>query len=152
MIHDAPATSPVVVTAGTLEHLRRAKPWVRLVAVLTFIGAALLVAAGLLMSVMGSAIPGFSEGMGAPFAGAAIGIVYLLIALLYVFPGLYLWRYANAIDSMVRNPQSLTLEEAIKHQTSFWRFVGIMTVVVLILYALIFVFAVVFGAMGALGS
>jgi hypothetical protein len=151
MIYDAPATPPVVATPATLNHLRRAKPWVRFISVMTFIGAAFMMLGGLFITLMGSSIPGFSEA-GIPYVGGALGIVYLLLALLYLFPGLFLWRYANAIDSLLRNQQSVALEEAMKHQTSFWRFVGIMMAVILVIYLLIFLGAIVFGALGAMGS
>jgi hypothetical protein len=82
----------------------------------------------------------------------ALGGLYLLLAFLYIFPGLYLWRYANAIDSLVNAPQSLTLEEAMKHQTSFWRFIGILTAVMLIIYAVAFCLVMVFGVFGAMST
>lgn len=153
MIQNIPGTPPpigVAVTAATIEHLRRAKPWVRFFAVMCFIGSALLVVFGLLFAVMGSALPSMFGGSGSPGVGIGVGIAYLLLALLYIFPGLYLWRYANAIDSLVQHPQSLTLEEAMKHQTAFWRFVGILSAVMISIYAVILVLMVLFGALGAL--
>jgi len=153
MIQDIPGTPPpigVAVTAATIEHLRRAKPWVRFIAVMSFIGSVLLVVLGLVLAVMGSALPAMFGGSSNPGVGIGMGIVYLLLALLYIFPGLYLWRYANAIDSLVRYPQSLTLEEAMKHQTAFWRFVGILSAVMIAIYAVIFALAAVFGVLGAL--
>ncbi|HEX4959264.1 MAG TPA: DUF5362 family protein [Thermoanaerobaculia bacterium] len=152
MIHDIPGAPPPIglaVTAATIEHLRRTKPWVRFLSVMCFIGSALLVVFGLLLAVMGSALPAMFGGSSNPIGGLSLGIVYLLLALLYIFPGLYLWRYANAIDSLVRYPQSLTLEEAMKHQTAFWRFVGILSAVMLVIYAVALVLVVVFGALGA---
>jgi uncharacterized membrane protein (DUF485 family) len=153
MIQDIPGTPPpigVTVTAATIEHLRRTKPWVRFFAVLSFIGSALLVVLGLMLAVMGSALPTMFGASGNPGVGVGVGIAYLLLALLYIFPGLYLWRYASAIDSLVQHPQSLTLEEAMRHQTAFWRFVGILSAVMIAIYAVILVLVVMFGAIGAM--
>jgi Family of unknown function (DUF5362) len=155
MIYDSPGTAQagVAVTAATIEYLRRAKPWVRFLAVMAFIGSAFLVVAGIGLALLGGALPMLSgsrgSALGGAFTGGALGAVYLLLALLYIFPGLYLWRYADAIGSLVTNPQSLTLEDAMKHQTAFFRFIGILTAVMLALYAVMLCFFVLFGAMSA---
>jgi hypothetical protein len=159
---------PAVVASGgsggisplILEHLRLTRPWVKLVAILGFIGSAFLLIAALVMMVFGSAIGlmgpqsadnPLSAAFGAGF-GVGIGLVYILLAFLYIAPSLYLLRYARAIQALLANPQVPTLEEALGHQKSFWRFVGICTAVILILYAIFFVFAIGAGIIGAIAA
>lgn len=153
MIYDTPGIpqqTGVTATAATLDHLRRTKPWVRFISVMCFIGGALLLVAGFLFAVIGSSIPGLGNAGLRGVTGVLLGGVYLLLALLYIFPGLYLWRYADAIASLIRSPQSLALEEAMRNQASFWRLVGILTAIVVTLYLIFFAFFVVFGTLGAL--
>lgn len=136
------------VSTTSLEHLRNTKPWVRLISVMLFIGSAFLIIFGLLIMVGG----GF---MGEQFKGAmgvGLGAFYLLLALFYIYPSLCLWRYATAIQALLSTRRLVDLEAALGQQKSFWRFVGILTAVLLVIYALIFVIAIVAGAIGAFNS
>lgn len=136
------------VSAVSLEHLRNTKPWVRLLSVMGFIGSALLVIVALAMMV-GSSF------MGEQFSGAmgvGLGVAYLLFALFYIYPSVCLWRYANSIQALLSTRRTVDLETALGQQKSFWRFVGILTAVILVIYALIFVVAIVAGAIGAFNS
>jgi hypothetical protein len=143
MIQDIPGTPPpvgVTVTAATIEHLRRTKPWVRFMSVLAFIGSGVMALVGLL-ALLGSTFQGLPRGVGS----WGIGLVYLLLAVLYIFPALYLWRYADAINSLGNPPDSLALEEAMKHQAAYWRFIGILSVAFILGFVVILGLLVVFG-------
>lgn len=136
------------VSAVSLEHLRNTKPWVRLLSVMGFIGSALLVIVALAMMV-GSSF------MGEQFSGAmgvGLGVAYLLFALFYIYPSVCLWRYANSIQALLSTRRTVDLETALGQQKSFWRFVGILMAFILVIYALIFVVAIVAGAIGAFNS
>ena len=142
---------PSAVTATVLDHLRGTKPWVRFISVLGFICAALLVLVGLFMMAiggMGSAIPGM-EKLGKGF-GVLLGGLYFLAALVYVFFSIPLYRYASAIQSMVQSRSTGALEQALAHQRSFWRRVGITTLVLLCIYVAAIGLVFVAGFMGAL--
>ena len=112
-----------IVTAEVLRSMRETRPWVRFLAVMGFIGSGLVVLSGLGM-------------LGTMGPMSWIGLVYLLMAALYFFPALHLHRYAGSISALVANPMTVTLEDALRHQKSFWRLTGIMTLCVLVLYGL----------------
>lgn len=143
-----PGLSPEGVGSTTLDHLKGTKPWVRLFSIVGFIGSAFLVIFGLFLMV-GAGFLG-EEFQGA--IGVGMGVGYLLFALLYIMPSLYLWRYASSIQTLLSSRQAADLDEALKQQKSFWRFLGILTVIMLCLYALIIAGALIFGAMGAAGA
>ena len=84
--------------------------------------------------------------------GFMLAVVYLLMALLYFFPGLYLLRYGRAIKEVDRIANGETIESALKQQLAFWRFVGILTLVGVGVYVLVIVIAMFVGMMTALGS
>lgn len=130
----------IVVSEGMLEALRATRPWVKFLSILGFILCALMALAGL--AFVGGA--GAKAGPMAAF-GPAIGVFYLLFVLLYFFPCLYLLRYANAIARIPADGQR-ALEEALVKQKSFWKFVGILTAVVLVLELLFIVGGVFLGA------
>jgi hypothetical protein len=111
--------------AGVADILRRTQPWVRLMAVMLFISVGIMVLSGLTAGAFGlfSGEPGM----------AALMIVYPLLGLLYLVPGIHLTRYASHIGGYLGNPQNAQLELALEAQRAFWKFVGILTIVALVL-------------------
>lgn len=75
--------------------------------------------------------------------------IYILMALLYFFPCLYLFKFSQKIKSAVLSRDQTQLVEALTHQKSLYKFIGIFTLIVLCFYAVIFLFLVV-GALFAL--
>lgn len=118
--------------AAVLDALRATKPWVRFMGVLGIIATSFLVLIAL-------AVLGMSQG---PFRNLpdglrmAIPVFYLVMAAFQVPPVLYLNRYASRIGALLKNGSPEALVEALEAQKSFWRYVGIMTLVVLCLYVL----------------
>ena len=128
-----PAPRPEALTPAMLDALAKTKPWVRFLAIIGFFVAGLValfsigaVAFGLYRIVSGS-------NEGAIFVG--IGLLYLLFAVLYLFPSRYLWRYASSIADALASPsKSHAVEQALREQKSFWKFAGIVTLVMLLAY------------------
>jgi len=125
---------PPVSLVQTATLLRETQPWVRFMGIMGFVSVALMVLVGLGMGAFGLA-GGRPEMM-------VLVIVYPLMGLLYFFPSLYLVRYASRIAAFNGSQQVGDLEAALSEQKAFWRFVGILTVVGLVLTALMFVLAI----------
>jgi len=148
-----PSSGNSAITQGVLQQLAGTKPWVRLISVMMFIGAALLLLLGLVMGLMGGAIasasknPMFSGGM-----GIGIAAVYVVMALFYIYPAVKLWKYATSIGNLLNSGTAIDLETALSHQRSFWKFVGVITLIIISLYGAIFVIAMVAGGIGALSG
>ncbi len=53
------------------------------------------------------------------------------MAVFYFFPSLYLHKYANAIGQAIITQKSHDINTALVHQKSFWKFVGIIALVML---------------------
>jgi hypothetical protein len=137
------ATPPVTEAAApavsekSLGYLKGTRPWVKLLSVTMFIGVGVMILAGLVMMVGMSFIPvPEGEGLPGPFgmvSGIVLGGMYIATSLLYLFPAIYLSRYAKAIARLQGSRTVADLEQALGQQKSFWKFVGVMTVVGLIL-------------------
>jgi hypothetical protein len=140
--HDPMAN--VTVTPLMAEHLRATKPWVRLISVIMFISVGLMFLGGLVMMLMPS--PAGMRGFG---FGPIVGIFYFIFGLLYLLPAYFLHQYASSINDFLQGGGDSAMENALGSQKSFWRFVGILTLVIISLYALVFLFAI-FGAMSAM--
>jgi Family of unknown function (DUF5362) len=152
------ATSGDGVTQGVLLQLQKTKPWVRFFSVMMFIGAAFMLLAGVMMGVLGATgmmnQAGGGAALGAGF-GAGLAAVYAVMAVLYIYPALKLWKYADRIRDLLKNRLVLDLEKALNEQRAFWKFVGVMVIVVMVIYAVVIVVVGVVGvgaAMKASGS
>jgi hypothetical protein len=104
-----------------------------------FIGAGFMVLVGLTAGVAGAAT-GRLETLG-------LMVVYPIMAVVYVFPSLFLLRYADRIRSFVASGHEQDLASALDAQRSFWKFAGILTIVSIVVAILISVFAVLAGVM-----
>lgn len=151
--YSSPNSGNSAITQGVMQQLAGTKPWVRLISVMMFIGAGLLLVLALVMGLMGGAIasasknPMFSGGM-----GIVIAVVYALMALLYLYPAVKLWKYATCIGNLLNSGTLIDLETALSQQRSFWKFVGVITLVILCLYGAIIVIAMVAGGIGAMSG
>ncbi len=70
-----------------------------------------------------------------------ITVIYLLIALLYFFPCLYLYRFASKMKSSVISRDQNLLTEALANQKSLFKFMGVLTIIGLAFYAIALLFA-----------
>jgi Family of unknown function (DUF5362) len=141
------------ITAGMIESLRQTKPWVRLMSILGFVGAGFMVLLGLFMILAGVVGGTMSRSMGGALGGAPMlfmGVLYLLLAALYVYPSLLLFRYASAIGRALGGETVSGVEDALEAQKSFWKFLGITALIVLVLYAVLFVVLIVAGVFSAM--
>lgn len=124
--------STAEVSSRTIELLNQTRPWVRLFGILTWIGTVLMAFVAIGMLVAGAAGP-----MGA--GGVLIAVVYGFMALLYGFIASKLMAYGRYIHRLSQTEEVRDLEAAIDAQRSFWKTIGIITAVILILYAVFFV-------------
>lgn len=117
------------ITGEMIEALRGTKGWVLLIGIMTLIGAGFMVLGGIGM-LFGSAFMG-AAGAGAPQAAVFVGMgaLYIVLAILYIFPGLFLIKYSSAIGRLVNSGQSNDMEDALNQQRKFWKFVGVLFIV-----------------------
>ncbi len=134
------AVSPVYhqtgqVPPGSIQALRETRPWVLLLAILGMLGTGLMLLGGLGMLLMGASA---SRATGMP-AGmmAGMAILYLFIAVLYLYPIIKLFKYASAISRLNHSGAASDMEDALRQQKSFWKFVGIAAILVIVVYIIV---------------
>lgn len=113
----------MTTATGISRVLSGTQPWVRLISILGFISAGLMIVSGVFIALFGMAA------MGSGVEALALGIMYPLFGILYIVPSLYLFRYASRINDYVRGGQEIQLELALDSQRAFWKFVGVLTVI-----------------------
>jgi uncharacterized membrane protein YjgN (DUF898 family) len=126
--------------------LAEAGKWGRFIAIVGFIMVAFMVIFALFAGVFMSNLPGTEE---LPFSMGFFSIIYLVIAAVYFFPILYLYRFSMRIREALNRNDEMVLENAFENLKSHYKFLGILIIVMLVLYALIFALAIVGGLLSA---
>jgi len=121
--------------SGVLQPLSATKPWVRLCSILGFISTFFIIIAGVGLMIGDSALNG-EAAAGMPVPVGAVGIIYLIMGVIYFMPSLYLFKYASAISAAEASHSAADITEAMTYQKSFWKFVGIIALIMLILMLL----------------
>lgn len=147
-----------MVSAAAVRQLAATKPWVRFISIMTFIGAGfmLLAAFGMvMMGIVGTAAtvaPHARNQIANPFVGGmgfGLAALYVVLAVVYIFPGVKLWKYGSAIAGLIQSGRDEDLVSALNQQRSFWKFVGIMMISIVCLYILAIIAFVIVGAVTA---
>jgi len=130
-----------------LGFLKETSTWTYFLSILGFIGIGLMILGGLFFSLALNLMPG-----GNPYAGLGVdmsyfGMIYVIIALFYFFPVLYLFNFSRKMKSALSSNNNDELTAAFSNLKSHYKFIGIFTIVIISIYVLIFVFAMIAGAM-----
>ena len=144
--------SGLTVTELAKQHLMATAKWARILAIIGFlvIGTFILLALGVFLFISGSDF--FEEmnemngmnGMAYVF-GPSIFFIYLLIGLIYLYPLYKLYKFSKLAISACENDNDLLLEAAFEHQKSLFKFVGIISIVIIAIYTFTLLMMVVFG-------
>ncbi len=134
-VHAAKSAPDTGVSQGVLAQLAGTKPWVRFMSVLMFVGAGFMLLGALVLLLMGGMIAESAKGVAMPPGlMAGIAVLYAALSILYIYPALKLWKYANGIAALLISGNSVDLEVALSQQRSFWKFLGIMVIICFVLY------------------
>jgi len=108
------------VTDSMIEALSETGPWVTFMAVLTFLSAVLMA----FVAVFGMGVAGQA---GVP--ALVLFLTYALIGVLYLVFALQLFNFGRAARQVREGGGTPSIEEALRYQLSFWRLLGIVTLV-----------------------
>ena len=78
----------------------------------------------------------------AAYIGPFLTVVYLLFAVLYFFPVLYLYRFSVKMEEGLRAQNGDTVELAFQNLKSLFKFMGLFMAVILGFYGVMLVFGV----------
>jgi len=146
--------SSEIVAASTIAQLTGTKPWVRFMSVLMWIGVFFMLLAAAGMGVVAAIGKGKLAG-NSPFGDMqfmALAVVYAVFAILYIIPAAKLWKYASRIGTLASTRTVADLDAALNAQRGFWKFVGVMMIILLSLYLVAIIGVVAVGTTAALKS
>ena len=118
------------------DILRRTHPWARFVAILGLISAGLMMVIGVIGLVVALVTQRWQ---------ALATASYVVLGILPIISSRYLLRFANHAREFAMSGQPADLEQALDAQRSYWKFTGVMAIVLFVFCILVAVLAGVGG-------
>ncbi|MGQ9619684.1 MAG: hypothetical protein ACUVTX_01710 [Bacteroidales bacterium] len=142
----------IEIGSEMLSYLNTTRKWTMFFAILGFIFIGLMligtIVAGFLIrsaAGLGEAAEGI-EGM--ENIGVATGVVQILLivvilvfALIYFFPVFYLLKFSLHSSKAVKTLSSEELSKAFRYMKSYWLYLGVLMIIILAVYLIIFLVA-----------
>ena len=138
-------------TAQAKDFLRETAKWATFLGIIGFIFEALYALLGVFYMTMGSTIfqsagmPGMG-GLGAimPIMGGVI----IVMAIIFIFPFMYLLRFASNTKAALAESNTEKLTIAFENLKSHYKFWGIFFIIVISFYILFFIFGIIAAVAG----
>lgn len=135
-----PPSPALHVDASARLFLEQTAKWAKFLAIFGFVMCGIIVIAAFSM---GSILTSYAALSGEDFPGMGmfggmITVFYLLLAVLFFFPNLYLLNFSNKMQVALGSEDQPTLTQSFRFLRAYYRYIGIMVIVMICFYALIF--------------
>ena len=140
----------IVLTSKSKNFLKEIANWCMFFSILGFLSIFFFIVIAILMGTVYAPMLDMmtmQQFQGVTGSGLYIMILYLVIALLYVMPVLYLFKFSRKMKEALATKSDETLAEAFGNLKSHFKFIGVMTIIVISLYILLFVFSLAAGSL-----
>jgi hypothetical protein len=125
----------VELTKESLNYFDQIRKWTTFFSILGFVIIGLLLIFGIFAGSIFSKFANANTNSNFPFF--MIGFIYFIIAIIYFFPVLYLYRFSVSSKLAIKNNDPNEFAKAFKNLKSHYQFTGILTIIVLSIYLLI---------------
>jgi hypothetical protein len=129
------------------SYVRDAARWAKFLAVVGFIFCGLMVLVAILFASVLSSVFNTMGSAGPAFSGGLVSTVYILMALLFFFPCLYLYNFASKAQAALNRNDQEQLNVSFRNLRAYFRFLGILTIIYLSLLVLVFIIGIIGSAM-----
>ncbi len=131
------------LNAHSRSFLKEIAGWTYFLSIIGFIFVGLLVLIAVSANSIYNNMAQFSQE--SPFdVDLFMTAVYVIVALIYFFPILFLFKFSKRLKSALKSKEDEELASALEILKSHYKFIGVFTIIVLSLYAL----AIIAGLLG----
>ena len=121
------------------NYLMETAKWGKFLAIAGYVGIGILFLLAIFMMIGMSTMSDFS---GADFPMGAVGFIYIIMGAVYYFPVTYLYKYAVQIKKGLQSNDPTTITAGFQNLKSLFKFMAIVTIVILSIYGLMLLVAV----------
>ena len=129
----------LIVTENMRSYIYDTAGWAKFLAIAGFIVSGLMLMAafsvGAIMGILNAASGGVYGALGT----GVLTFVFIFYTLLILYPSVMLYLYASQAKQGVLYGDQQSLESSLNKMKSFFKFYGIVTIVMIAMYALVFV-------------
>ena len=129
----------IEIEQETLKHLNTTRKWAMFLAIIGFIILGLIVIIGLIAGTFLTAFNSGGKDLGIPESLMFVPI--LLLAVIYFFPVLFLFRFSKHTSHAVHTLDKLEFHKAIKNLKSCFVYIGVLIIIILSLYIVVLIVA-----------
>ena len=127
------------LTTVSAAYLLKAAKWAKFLAILGFIMTGLLVIAGIIMFFVLNIVNEEMVPLNMPFSPELLSVIYIVVAGIFMIPVFFLNSFANNAIKAVKSSNTEKMTSALKNLKNLFVFIGISTVVILVLYTIILI-------------
>ena len=125
----------LIIDWRSKEFLKETAKWTKFLSILGFVGIGLMVLGSLVMLFAPSSLMSNGD---FPFGGKIfMMLLYLAFAVLYYFPISYLYQFSENTKKAIENNDNNAIRDAFEFLKSHYKFMGILTIILLAFYAII---------------
>ncbi|MDP4283883.1 MAG: DUF5362 family protein [Bacteroidota bacterium] len=137
------------VTSSAQNFLSDAARWGKFLSIIGFIFCGFMTILAFFIPTLIMSLPPYNSMASGFSSGIAAGmtILYLLLALLFFFPCWYLFKFSVKMQISLNSMSQENFEESLKNLKSMFKFYGVCTIIMLSIYALVFLIAMIGTAM-----
>lgn len=115
------------LSSTAVEFMKKAAKWMKFVAIIGFIFVAIMV----LFAVLGGRAMGTFFAIQSPGAGGVITAVYIIVALIFFFPNLFLFQSANHFERFAAKSEQSDGDNAFIRLNSLYVYLGVLFIIYL---------------------
>lgn len=137
------------VSPVSQTFLSEAARWGKFISIIGFVLCGLMIIIAFFIPTLILSLPLYNQ-LGPsmiPAMATGITIAYLLISLLFFFPCLYLYRFSAKMKLALNAASQESFEKSLQNLKSLLKFYGILFIIVLSFYALVFIISMLGVAM-----
>ena len=143
MNFDNQSLSKLTISKTAVNYLSETGKWTNFLSILGFIFAGLIILMGLFAGSMMSMMTNGQTDLLPSGMGFLFGGMYILMGLLYFFPAWYLSKFARKLKLALSTKNEDELNTAFSNQKSFYKFWGILSIIVIGIYILTGLFTLI---------
>lgn len=117
------------------SHMLEVGRWGKFLAIIGFVSIGILVVVGLLITIIGSSTLSAVESL----TGVALLFIYLVIGAIYFYPIYAIYQYGKLIKQAIATEDQETFNAAFGYLKGSFKYIGILMLILLSIYALAFV-------------
>lgn len=135
-------TKKLELTQKFLSYFKETGGWALFLAILGFVAIGLMILGGLIIGLIMMSSHYVKD------LAILMMVLYVVMGLIMFFPTFYMLKFATGIRAAVKSGNDNDYDNAFRNLKNYFKFVGIMTIVVIALYIILIIIAMVAAVIG----